>query len=86
VNAEVRRGGGGIGKWWRCGRGGRTRHAPPGYRLGGGRRFLDVASLRGGGRLSRLSSWSAHRSTLDARCDEPPVLTELDLLGSYDGE
>jgi hypothetical protein len=56
------------------------------YRLGDGTSLLDVASLRGGGRLSRLSSWSAYRSTLDARGDEPPVLTELDLLGSYDGE
>ena len=56
------------------------------YRLGDGTSFLDVASLRGGGRLSRLGSWSAYRSTLDERCDEPPVLTELALLGRYDGE
>jgi hypothetical protein len=56
------------------------------YRLGDGTSFLDVASLRGGGRLSRLSSWSAYRGTLDERCDEPPVLAELDLLGRYDAE
>jgi hypothetical protein len=33
-----------------------------------------------------MSSWSADRSTLNERCDEPPVLTELDLLGRYEGE
>jgi len=54
------------------------------FRVGDGRDFLDVASLRGSGRLSRLASWAAYRSTLDERCDEPPVLTELNLLGRYD--
>jgi len=54
------------------------------FRLGDGGEFLDVASLRGPGRLSRLAAWAAYRSTLDERCAERPVLTELDLLGRYD--
>ena len=53
------------------------------YRLGDGTSFLDVASLRGGGRLSRLFSRGAYRSTLDERCDEPPVVSELHPVGDY---
>ena len=54
------------------------------YRLEDGVRFVDVAAFDAPGRFSRLQAWKAYRSTLDARCDEPPVFTELHRVASYD--
>ena len=53
------------------------------YRLADGVSFADVAAVDAPGTLSRLTTWAAYRSTLDERCDEPPVLTNLDRIGFY---
>jgi quinol monooxygenase YgiN len=34
-------------------------------------------------RFSQLETFRAYRATLDQRCDEPPVMTELRQIGSY---
>lgn len=45
--------------------------------------FVDFAVGGGQGVLSRLEAFRRFRSTLDERCDEPPVLTELHEVGSF---
>ena len=45
--------------------------------------FVDFAVVDGPGRLSRLKAWRPYRATLDERCDEPPVMTELQEVGSF---
>lgn len=45
--------------------------------------FVDVAVTDGPGRFSQLTSFRRYRSTLDERCDEPPVMTELHEVGSF---
>jgi hypothetical protein len=37
----------------------------------------------GPGVLRQLEAFQRYRTTLDARCDEPPVMTMLDEVGSY---
>jgi len=37
----------------------------------------------GPGVLQQLEAFQRYRSTLDERCDEPPAMTVLDLVGSY---
>jgi hypothetical protein len=53
------------------------------FREDDGVSFVDVASGAGGGRLSSLTTWAAYRGTLDARCEEPPALTELHEVEAY---
>lgn len=45
--------------------------------------FLTVAQTDGPGRFSQFESFRTFRQTLDERCDEPPVMTELHEVGSY---
>ncbi len=46
--------------------------------------FVDfVAGEADPGMLSRLEAFRRFRSTLDERCDEPPVMTELHEVGSF---
>ena len=53
------------------------------FRLDDGRSFVDLVATDAPGRFSRLESWAAYRGTLDERCDEPPVVTELHEVGRY---
>lgn len=53
------------------------------YQLEDGVSFADVAAVDAPGTLSRLESWAAYRTTLEERCDDPPVLTNLERIGSY---
>jgi hypothetical protein len=43
--------------------------------------FVDLAE--GPGVLRQLEAFQRYRATLDERCDEPPVMTELNEVGSY---
>jgi hypothetical protein len=45
--------------------------------------FLDLLRVDRPGQLSRLTAWPAFRGGLDARCDEPPVIAELEPLAAY---
>jgi hypothetical protein len=45
--------------------------------------FLDLVRVDRPGQLSRLTTWPAFRGGLDARCVEPPVITELEPLAAY---
>jgi len=45
--------------------------------------FVDFAMGGEPGQLSKLQAWALYRSTLDERCDEPPVMTELHEVGSF---
>ena len=45
--------------------------------------FVEFAVTDGPGRFSQLKSFRRYRSTLDDRCDEPPVVTELHEVGSF---
>ena len=53
------------------------------FRLPDGVSFVDLVETDGPGRFSALESFRRYRSTLDERCDEPPVVSELDEVGSY---
>jgi hypothetical protein len=45
--------------------------------------FVTFAELDDPGRLAGMPAFQRFRSTLDERCDEPPVLTVLHEVGSY---
>ncbi len=45
--------------------------------------FVEFALTDGPGRFSQLESFRRYRSTLDERCDETPVVTELQEVGSF---
>lgn len=45
--------------------------------------FVDFVVTDGPGRFSQLESFRTYRSTLDERCDEAPVMTELHEVGSF---
>jgi hypothetical protein len=45
--------------------------------------FVHFVETDSPGRFSRLKSFRAYRATLDERCDEPPVMTELHEVGSF---
>lgn len=53
------------------------------FQLADGISFIDLAAGGGQGRLSRLEAFQRFRATLDERCDEPPVMTELRAVGSF---
>lgn len=42
-----------------------------------------VETAHGPGPLSHLEVFRRYRAALDARCEEPPVMTELHEVGSY---
>ena len=52
------------------------------FRFDDGRTFLELVQVDRPGQLSRLGSWAAFRGGLEQRCDEPPSLTELELLAA----
>jgi hypothetical protein len=45
--------------------------------------FVEFAETDGPGRFSQLDAFRAYRSELDERCEEPPVVAELDQVGSF---
>jgi hypothetical protein len=45
--------------------------------------FVEFAEADGPGQFSKLDSFRAYRATLDERCDEAPVVTELNPVGSF---
>jgi hypothetical protein len=45
--------------------------------------FLHLVETDDPRRFSQLETFRAYRATLDERCDEPPVMTELREIGSY---
>ena len=45
--------------------------------------FVTFAQLDDPSRLADMPAFQRYRSTLDDRCDEPPVLTVLHEVGSY---
>ena len=54
------------------------------YQLGDGVSFVEVLTGEDGpGPLAASPAFQRFRSTLDARCEHPPVLTELHEVGSY---
>jgi len=55
------------------------------YRLTDGVTFIHIASLETGAEnpLSQLASFKAFQGQLKDRCVEPPVVTELPVVGSY---
>lgn len=54
------------------------------FRLDDDVSFVDLVAGNGPpGRLSQLPAFRRYRTTLDERCDEPPVLTELHAVHSF---
>lgn len=45
--------------------------------------FVTFTELHDPGRLAGMPAFQRFRSTLEERCDEPPVLTVLHEVGSY---
>ncbi len=45
--------------------------------------FVELAVTDAPGRFSQLESFRHYRATLDERCEEPPVVTELHEICSY---
>jgi hypothetical protein len=53
------------------------------FQLDDGVSFVIFAELDDPGRLAAMPAFQRFRSTLDERCDEPPVVTVLHQVGSY---
>lgn len=53
------------------------------FQLDDGVSFVTFAELDDPSKLAGLPAFQRFRSTLDERCDEPPVLTALHEVGSY---
>ena len=55
------------------------------FRLDDGVSFVQFVETgaEGPAALRKLPAFQRYRSTLDDRCEEPPVLTVLDKVGSY---
>ncbi|CAN5719958.1 hypothetical protein BH24ACT3_BH24ACT3_10140 [soil metagenome] len=54
------------------------------FQLDDGVSFVDVSGGEAGPEvLQRVEAFQEFRSTLDERCDEPPVMTFLDQVASY---
>lgn len=47
--------------------------------------FVEFAETDAPGRFSKLEAFRTYRTTLDERCDEPPVVSELHQVGSFPG-
>ncbi len=45
--------------------------------------FVEFAVTDAPGRFSQLESFRHYRATLDERCEEPPVVTELHEVGAF---
>lgn len=45
--------------------------------------FVEFAETDAPGRFSELDAFRAYRATLDQRCEEAPVVTELAEVGSF---
>jgi hypothetical protein len=45
--------------------------------------FVEFVETDAPGRFSELEAFRAYRSTLDERCEEPPVVAELGEVGSF---
>jgi hypothetical protein len=45
--------------------------------------FVHIVETDQPGRFSQLETFRAYRSTLNERCDEPPVVTALHEIGSF---
>jgi hypothetical protein len=62
--------------------------APEGFRYGtfrleDGVSFVHLASHENGNPLAGLEAFQRFQADIRARCDEPPVVTELSEVGSY---
>lgn len=55
------------------------------FRLEDGLSFVELVETDRPGRFSELESFRRYRATLDERCDEPPVVAELETVGGYGG-
>jgi quinol monooxygenase YgiN len=56
------------------------------YRLDDGVTFVGFVEMAGDpSALRDLPAFQRYRSTLEERCEEPPVMTVLHQVGSYDG-
>lgn len=56
------------------------------YRLDDGVTFVHVArSQQGRGPLPELEAFRRFQDGIAERCDEPPVVTQIETIGSYDG-
>lgn len=55
------------------------------FQLEDGVSFVEFAETDGPGRFSELEAFRAYRATLDERCEEAPVVTELRQVGSFPG-
>jgi hypothetical protein len=53
------------------------------FQLDDGVTFMHLVETDDPRRFSQLETFRAYRATLDERCDEPPVMTELREIGSY---
>ena len=53
------------------------------FQLADGVSFVELVVGGGQGRLAGLEAFRAYRSTLAERIEAPPVLDELDEIGSY---
>ena len=53
------------------------------FELADGVSFVEIVVGGGQGRLAGLKAFHAYRSTLDERIEAPPVLDELEEIGSY---
>lgn len=53
------------------------------FQLGDEVSFVEIAETAAPGQFSDLAAFRAYRETLDERCDEPPVVTELREVGSF---
>ena len=45
--------------------------------------FVAFVETENPGALSQLRAFQRYRTTLDERCDEPPLMTMLDEVGSF---
>ena len=45
--------------------------------------FVEFAETDAPGRFSTLEAFRTYRETLDERCEEPPVVTELQEIGAF---
>ncbi len=52
------------------------------YQLADEVSFVELVETDAPGRFSQLESFRRYRSTLDERCDEPPVVTEIREVGA----
>jgi hypothetical protein len=53
------------------------------YRLEDGVTMVSVVDVDDPSQLRRLVEFTAYTETLDARCEEPPVTSVVEQLGSY---